>query len=104
MYKNETTYKKMSELPDEVREKIYSLRLQSDLDIPIDEYIEQFCVVLVDDCLYYTNDDFSRIIVDEFKKNDKNGLAFKKIALPTAVVKDGYVIKNRYGCLDKVEV
>lgn len=92
----------MSELPDEVRDKIYSLRLYNESATPIDEYIKQFCVILVDDCLYHLDDEFSRMIVNDFKKSEENGLRFKRFTLPNAIIKDGCVIKNRFGQKEEV--
>lgn len=102
--KGQTKYKKMSELPNEVREKIYKLRLVDDIDTPIEDYIDRYGVVLVEDTLYYAEDEHSIQVMKDFKqREEERPSTMWKLALPSAVIENGYVIKNRFGVSEKIE-
>jgi hypothetical protein len=97
MAKETTKFKKLSELPDEVREKIYSLRFSSDMETPFDEYMEQFDNIVVENCMYHSDSDYGRNIAEEYRKAEENHSNFKMMTLPMVVIKNGIVIKNRFG-------
>ena len=95
--KGSTKFKKLSELPSSVRTKLYSLRLKEDMNKPIDEYLEMFDTIVVEDCMYHSDSDYGRNIAEEYRKAEENHSDFKMMALPMVVMKDGLVIKNRFG-------
>ena len=95
--KGSTKFKKLSELPQSVRAKLYSLRLKEDMNKPIDEYLEMFDTIVVDDCMYHSDSDYGRNIAEEYRKAEENHSNFRMMALPMVVIKDGLVIKNRFG-------
>ena len=95
--KGSTKFKKLSELPSSVRAKLYSLRLKEDMNRPIDEYLEMFDTIVVDDCMYHSDSDYGKNIAEEYRKAEENHSDFKMMALPMVVMKDGLVIKNRFG-------
>jgi hypothetical protein len=95
--KGSTKFKKLSELPSSVRAKLYSLRLKEDMNKPIDEYLEMFDTIVVEDCMYHSDSDYGRNIAEEYRKAEENHSDFKMMALPMVVMKDGLVIKNRFG-------
>jgi len=95
--KGSTKFKKLSELPSSVRTKLYSLRLKEDMNKPIDEYLEMFDTIVVDDCMYHSDSDYGRNIAEEYRKAEENHSNFRMLALPMVVIKDGLVIKNRFG-------
>lgn len=95
--KGSTKFKKLSELPSSVRTKLYSLRLKEDMNRPIDEYLEMFDTIVVDDCMYHSDSDYGRNIAEEYRKAEENHSNFRMLALPMVVIKGGLVIKNRFG-------
>lgn len=95
--KGSTKFKKLSELPSSVRTKLYSLRLKEDMNKPIDEYLEMFDTIVVDDCMYHSDSDYDRNIAEEYRRAEENHSNFRMMALPMVVIKDGLVIKNRFG-------
>ena len=97
MAKETTKFKNLSELPDEVREKIYSLRLSSDMETPFDEYMEQLDNIVVDDCMYHSDTLYAQNIVKEYKLAEEKHSELYAMSLPMVVIKNGIVIKNRFG-------
>lgn len=100
-FKKIKKYKKMSELPEKIREKFYSLRLPSEKNTPFNEYVKLLNgIVIVEDCLYYEDNDHSKSFLEEIKKNEEtfSGHSLKKFHFADIFVKDGIVIKNRFGC------
>ena len=95
--KGSTKFKKLSELPSSVRTKLYSLRLKEDMNKPIDEYLEMFDTIVVEDCMYHSDSDYGRNISEEYRKAEENHSDFKMMVLPMVIMKDGLVIKNRFG-------
>lgn len=95
--KGSTKFKKLSELPSSVRAKLYSLRLKEDMNKPIDEYLEMFDTIVVDDSMYHSDSDYGRNIAEEYRRAEENHSNFRMMALPMVVIKDGLVIKNRFG-------
>ncbi len=95
--KGSTKFKKLSELPSSVRAKLYSLRLKEDMNRPFDEYLKMFDTIVVEDCMYHSDSDYGRNIAEEYRKAEENHSYFKMMALPMVVMKDGIVIKNRFG-------
>lgn len=101
MAKGTTKFKNLSELPDEVREKIYSLRLPDDMDKPIDEYMEIFDTIVVENCMYHSDTLYAQNIVKEYKLAEEKHREFTAMAIPMVVIKNGIVIKNRFGKTEK---
>lgn len=101
MAKGNTKFKNLSELPDEVREKIYSLRLPVDMDVPFDEYMEQFDTIVVENCMYHSDTLYAQNIVIEYKLAEEKHREFSAMALPMVIIKNGIVIKNRFGKTEK---
>lgn len=97
MAKETTKFKKLSELPYEVREKIYSLRLSSDMETPFDEYMGQFDNIVVEDCMYHSDTLYAQNIVKAYKLAEEEHSKFPAMTLPMVVIKNGIVIKNRFG-------
>lgn len=97
MAKGTTKFKNLSELPDEVREKIYSLRLSSDMETPFDEYMEQFDNIVVDNCMYHSNTLYAQNIAKEYYKLAEEEHRLSAMAWPMVVIINGIVIKNRFG-------
>lgn len=95
--KGSTKFKKLSELPSWVRSKLYSLRLKEDMNKPFDEYLEMFDTIVVEDCMYHSDSDYGRNIAEEYRKVEEKHSDFKMMALPMVVIKDGLVVKNRFG-------
>lgn len=101
MAKGATKFKNLSELPDEVREKIYSLRLPVDMDEPIDEYMENFDNIVVENCMYHSDTLYAQNIVKEYKLAEEKHREFSAMAFPMVVIKNGIVVKNRFGKTEK---
>lgn len=97
MAKGRTKFKNLSELPDEVREKIYSLRLYPDMDTPFDEYMERFDNIVVEDCMYHSDTPYAQNIVKEYKLAEEEHREFSALAFPMVIIKNGIVVKNRFG-------
>lgn len=100
--KGKTKYKDMSELPEWVREKLYSLRCKLyEPPMTLDEYFrsKDYETILVDDILYYTDTPRAKKIVGEYKTMEDNH-GWLKDTLLTAVIKNGMVVKNRYGLFE----
>jgi hypothetical protein len=64
---------------------------------PIDEYLEMFDTIVVEDCMYHSDSDYGRNIAEEYRKAEENHSDFRMKALPMVIIKDGLVIKNRFG-------
>lgn len=90
--------KRMSELKPEVLETLYSLRLSEHKDIPYEEYINFFNFIVVDDVVYCTDDESTEKRVSTyFKAREGNEMHLFSLTLPDVIIKNGSVIKNRYG-------
>lgn len=93
-----TLKKRMSELKPEVFETLYSLRLSEHKDIPYEEYINFFNFIVVDDVVYCTDDESTEKRVNTyFKAREGNEMHLFSLTLPDVIIKNGSVIKNRYG-------
>lgn len=101
MAKRTIKFKNLSELPDDVREKIYSLRLPVDMETQFDEYMEQFDTIVVDNCMYHSNTLYAHNIVKEYKLAEEKHRELSAMAFPMAIIKNGIVIKNRLGKTEK---
>lgn len=89
-------YKEISELPVEVKNKIYELRFPCDKDIAIDEYISHYCLIVVDDVAYAGDDKFSHKLLKLWLLADDK---IRKASLAHAIIVNNHVIKNRFGGL-----
>lgn len=92
-----TKFKNLSELPDDVREKIYSLRLSDDLETPLDEYMKHFDNIVVENCMYHSDTPYSQNIVKWYKLAEEEHHMLPTMSLPMVIIKNGIVIKNRFG-------
>lgn len=97
MAKGTTKFKNISELPDGVREKIYSLRLPDDMETPFDEYMEQFDNIVVENCMYHSDTLYAQNIVKEYKLAEEKHCKLSAMAFPMVIIKNGIVVKNRFG-------
>lgn len=97
MTKGTTKFKNLSELPDEVREKIYSLRLSPDMETPFDEYMGQFDNIVVENCMYHSDTLYAQNIAKEYKLAEEEHRELSAMAFPMVIIKNGIVIKNRFG-------
>lgn len=97
MAKGTTKFKNLSELPDGVREKLYSLRLSTDMNTPFDEYMQLFDNIVVENCMYHSDTPYAQNIVREYKLAEENHIVFHTMALPMVIIKNGIVVKNRFG-------
>lgn len=89
-----TSYKDISELSVEVKNKIYELRFPCDKNVTIDEYIGHYCLIIVDDVAYVGDDEFSHKLLKQWLLTDSK---IKKAALAHAIIVNNHVIKNRFG-------
>lgn len=89
--------KDLSEIPYGVLEKLYSLRLLTDRDMPFEEYVGLYRFISVkertmdDETAYAAEDETWR------KEYWKEGNRITALTVPDAVVYNGIVVKNRYG-------
>lgn len=89
--------KDLSETPNGVLKKLYSLRLRTDRAVPFEEYVGRYCFISVkergmeDETAYAAEDETWR------KEAWKKGSRITALAVPDAVVYNGVVVKNRYG-------
>lgn len=97
MAKGVAKFKNLSELPDKVREKIYSLRLHYDIDKPIDEYMEVFDNIVVDNYMYHSDTLYAKNVAIEYKQAEEKHRGHHAMTLPMVVIKEGVALKNRYG-------
>ena len=89
-----TSYKDISELSVEVKNKIYELRFPCDKNVTIDEYIGHYCLIVVDDVAYVGDDEFSHKLLKQWLLTDSK---IKKTSLAHAIIVNNHVIKNRFG-------
>lgn len=90
--------KDISELKKEVFELLYSLRLKEHMPVSYDNYIKLFNFIVVDDVVYCTDDESTEKRVSTyFKAREGNEMCFFSLTLPDVIIKNGSVIKNRYG-------
>ncbi len=86
----------INELPVEIFQKLYNLRLKEDENIPYDKYISRFTFVVVDGKVYHDNSEHSKQLELEYFKV-KHGM-LRLLYIPEVIVdSEGVVIKNRYG-------
>ena len=91
--------KDINELTEETKHLLYSLRLSCDRNVPIDTYINYYKFVVIDDIVYCADDDYSKKMLNEYLRD--NSTRLKRITIPHAIILNGTVIKNRYGCNSK---
>lgn len=82
----------MSELPQAVIQKLFELR-----GVPAQQELTTYNLIIVDDDIYYTPDEYGKKMLREyFERKD----SFHAAAIPHAIIKNGYIVKNRYGYVD----
>lgn len=89
--------KPVKEAPKQSLEQLYSLRfLPTFAGVSLEEYVGEFRLILVDDVLFYTGD-LAELWprLQRLYGSPKNSLSWWYMA--DAIVKDGKVLKNRYG-------
>ena len=95
-------FKDLSETPYGVLKKLYSLRLKTDQTVAFEEYVERYRFISVkknameDETAYTASDDTWR------KEQWKEGICIKGFTISDAIIYNGAVIKNRYGCEEKI--
>lgn len=87
----------ISELPKPIFDLLYSLRLRVHEDVPYEDYIKIFDFVVVDDVIYHDNSDYSKTKEKRYLEAMKTPGSIKLALLPSVIIKNNYVIKNRYG-------
>lgn len=89
--------KDLSEIPHEVLEKLYSLRLLTDRDMPFEEYVGLYRFIFVKERTM--DDETAYVAEDETWRKEcwKEGNRITALTVPDAVVYNGVVVKNRYG-------
>lgn len=97
-------FKDISELPNEVGEKLYNLRLPDDRYKQKDEYLKIFDTIVVEDCMYHSDTDYAQGIVRMYKIAEEKHRVFSLQTLPMVIIKGGRVIKNRYGYTEPPKV
>lgn len=89
--------KNLSEIPNGVLKKLYSLRVRTDRAVPFEEYVGRYRFISVkersmeDETAYAAEDETWR------KEYWKEGNRITALTVPDAVVYNGVVVKNRYG-------
>ena len=91
--------KDFSELPQEIEERIYSLRLYQHRDMSFDDYMFFVDFVVVEDTVYFKNTDDNWAKYRDVLAIPENSYKFGY--LPNIIIKDGVVTKNRYGNPEK---
>ena len=89
----------ISELDESVKETLYSLCFDYEKEVPRDEYLRMFSFVVVDEDLYINGSPHSLNISSYYLELQKNGSQLHANHLPDAIIKNGVVIKNRYGAV-----
>ena len=85
----------ISELDESVKETLYLLRFSYEKEVPRDEYLRMFGFVVVDDEVYANEGVRTSKRLEDYLANPDNN--FVHGALPDAIIKNGVVVKNRYG-------
>ena len=89
--------KKIDEMPEWAKKYLYSMRLYGQLEIPFDKYIGLYRFVVIDDTVYYDDTEaFCRRMMYFYQNAIRLG-SVQKVTIPNAIIKNGYILKNRYG-------
>ena len=88
--------KGIKELPEEVIRSIYWHRLYDDKDVPCNKYMERFLFVVVDNVVYCSDDTFIQENVQKYLQYMQTD-SLCAVRLPYVVIKNGLILKNRYG-------
>lgn len=86
------TYKSMIEVPNDILDLLYNLRFKNE-DLSVSDYAKLYNFIVVDDVVYSTPDASERVKL--FEENES--VYFFGCSLPDAIIKNGVVMKNRYG-------
>lgn len=88
--------KTVKEAPEQSLEQLYSLRFPTHTEMSLEEYVGTFRLILVDDVMFYTGD-LAELWpqLQRLYRSPKDSLIWRYEA--DAIIKDGKVLKNRYG-------
>jgi hypothetical protein len=85
---------RMSELPDYAKDLLYKCRLYYDKDVPKEEYLSHYHIIVIDGIIYIDDDDHANRLL---KNALSEKLSLRVLMISCAVIIDKHVIKNRYG-------
>ncbi|MBP5723373.1 MAG: hypothetical protein J6X18_07350 [Bacteroidales bacterium] len=85
-------YKSLTEVPNDILDLLYNLRFKNE-DLSVSDYAKLYNFIVVDDVVYSTPDASERVKL--FEENEHS--FFFSRSLPDAIIKNGVVLKNRYG-------
>ena len=104
MKHGELQRKVMADLPQDVKEHIYELRdkwFDVFRNMPLEEFIALYSSVVVDGILYAAERNNLHYLKEEdFIRNADGEYRIKLVQCTDCLIKDGVVIKNRYGYYD----
>lgn len=85
---------RMSELPDYAKDLLYECRLDSDKDVPKEEYLSYYHIIIINGIVYIDDDDHANRLLKGVLLEKSSSRA---LMVSYAVIMDKHVIKNRYG-------
>ena len=89
-------YEMITKVPASVWGLLYRFRLREHEEYSMEEYMKLYSFIVVDDVVYSTPDASRR--VEEFERYA--GSYFFQRCLPDAIIRDGAVVKNRFGMMN----
>ena len=85
---------RMSELPDYAKDLLYECRLDGDKDVPKEEYLSYYHIIIINGIVYIDDDDHANRLLKGVLLEKSSSRA---LMVSYAVIMDKHVIKNRYG-------
>lgn len=90
-------FKPIAKIDKNVLKALYSLRLTVDINVPYEEYISRYEMIVVDNDCYCSETCPKERITKYFGAMSGS---YMRTTLPCAIIINGNVIKNRYGRQD----
>lgn len=107
MKHGELVRKAMVYLPQDVKEHIYDLRdkwFDVFRDMPLEEFIGLYTTVVVDGILYAADrNNLFYLKEEDFIRHANGEYRIKLVQCTDCLIRDGVVIKNRYGHYDRLQ-
>ena len=100
MYYGELNREGMESLPENIKLEVYHARLYWDRNTPMDEFLDRYDSIVVDDKIYLTEEGKKHIAwlkPEDYVRHANGDYHIKLIKSVSCLILEGKIVKNRYG-------